>query len=172
MIENFLFSVVAGFVSSISVVLFLYLLRPKIEISGEISKKTNEETSSYGFKIVNKTKFPIYDVQVILELISPRSVSGGQINSTLSLKLKRDLYFLIHKFNKSDPVAEYAFRVRTNENLHEKWASEGQYLRLTVFARHSLSGFSSVTRKSFFSKADIKSGSHQFGVGMQVHPMD
>lgn len=164
-------SVGTGFLGSLLVVLFLYTLRPRIEISKEISEQIGESGPSYGFKMINKTPYPIFDVQVIIELITPKSVPGGQIVSTRRLDLPKDKFIIVQKFNKPDPEAKYAFRVRTTEKLREIWTAESQYLRVSVLARHAMSGFYGVFQQSYFTRGDIKVGSHQYGIGMHIQPV-
>jgi hypothetical protein len=163
-------SVWTGFLGSLLVVLFLYTLRPRIEISKEIPEQASEFSVSYGFKMINKTPYPIFDVQVIIELIL-KSVPGGQIVSTRRLDLPKDKFIIVQKFSKSDPEAKYAFRIRTTEQLREIWTAENQYLRVSVLARHAMSGVYGVFQQSYFTRGDIKVGSHQYGIGMHVQPV-
>ena len=164
-------SISTGFIGSLLVVLFLYSLRPRIEISHEVSERISESGPSYGFKMINKTPYSIFDVQIIVELITPKSVPGGQIISTDKLQLTNGKFFVVQKFDKADKEARYAFRVRTSDNIRALWVADSQYLRISVVGRHALSGFYGVFQQSFFTKADIKVGSHQYGLGMHVNPI-
>lgn len=161
-------SVFTGFIGSLLVVLFLYSLRPRLEISHEVSEQVGESGRSYGFKLINKTPYPIFDVQIIIELITPKSVPGGQIISTRKLKLTNGKFFVVAKFDKSDKVAKFAFRVRTYEDIRELWTADSQYLRISVVGRHALSGIYGVFQHSYFTRGDIKVGSHQYGLGLYV----
>lgn len=164
-------SVSTGFIGSLLVVLFLYSLRPRVEISHEVSEQLGEAAASFGFKMVNKTPYPIFDVEIILELITPKSVPGGQILSTRKLELTNGRFFIVQKFDKADKEAKFAFRVKTMEDIRRLWTKDSQYLRISVVSRHALSGFYGVFQHSYFTRGDIKAGSHQYGLEMHVQPV-
>lgn len=164
-------SVSTGFLGSILVVLFLYSLRPHVEISHEVSEQAGESAPSFGFKMINKTSYPLFDVEIILELVTPKSVPGGQILSTEKLALSNGRFFIVQKFDKADKEAKFAFRVRTMEDIRGLWTADSQYLRISVVGRHALSGFYGVFQHSYFTRGDIKVGSHQYGAGMRVQPV-
>ena len=164
-------SVVTGFAGSLFVVLFLYRLRPRIEFSPQISETVLDKHPCYGFKMINRSPYPVLDVRVVLELITPKSVPGGQIYSAKDVPLINGNFFVVNKFDPSDRDANFAFRVRTTEEIRQNWTGEGQYLRLSVVGRHALSGFYGVFQQRYYTKGDIKPGSHQFGLGLDVQPM-
>lgn len=168
-LPTFFSNVLTGFLASFLVILFLYSLRPRIEISKEISEQDYESGApTYGFKMINKTRYPIFDVQVTLEIVTPKNVPGGQILSTERLTLIKDKFIYVKKFNKSDRDAHYAFRVRTTDKLRDIWKTQSQYLRISVLARHEMSGFYRVFQQSYFTKDDIIKGSHKYGINLDI----
>jgi hypothetical protein len=166
-----LLSVVTGFAGSLFVVLFLYRLRPRIEFSSQISETVLDKYPCYGFKMINRSPYPVLDVRAVLELVTRISVPGGQIYSAEDVSLINGNFFVVNKFDPSDSDANFAFRVRTTEDIRKIWTGEGQYLRLSVVGRHALSGFYGVFQQCYYTKGDIKQGSHQFGLSLDVQPM-
>lgn len=164
-------SVVTGFAGSLFVVLFLYRLRPRIEFSPQISETVLDNYPCYGFKMINQSPYPVLDFRVVLERVTPKSVTGGQISSAKDVSLINGNFFVVNKFDPSDSDAAFAFRVRTTEDIHKIWTGDGQYLRLSVVGRHAHSGFYGVFQQRYYTKGDIKQGSHQFGLGLDVQPM-
>jgi hypothetical protein len=170
-IIDILINVASGFVASLGVVVFLYQLRPKLQISSEISESKLDGSPVFGFKIINRTPYKIFDVEAIVEIVSPKSVPGGQIYSSRRVELINERFFAVDKYSKKDSDANYAFRVRTTTDLKNLWTSESQYVRITIVARHALSGFYGVFQQRYFSRADIRLGSHEFGEGLTVRPL-
>lgn len=162
-------NIFSSITASVVVIFFLYSLRPRIEISKEISEQENDSgIPTYRFKIINKTRYPIFDVQVILELVTTKCVPGGQIISTKRLDLIKDKFIIVKKFDISDSAADYAFRVRTTEKLRDIWETQSQYLRISVLARHEMSGFYGVFQQNYYTKSDIIKGTHRYGISLDV----
>jgi len=121
--------------------------------------------------MINRSPYPILDVRVILELITPKSVPGGQVISADDIPFISGTFLVVNKFDSSDSDAKFAFRVRTTQDIRQRWTETGQYLRLSVVGRHALSGFYGVFQQCYYTKGDIKPGSHEFGHGLDVRPM-
>lgn len=162
------YSVLTGLISSLLMLFFLYRLRPNLKISDEISERVVNGEKVYGFKIINRSMFPILDVNIKIEKISPSSVPGGQIYNAEIVPLVQGHFLLIGKFDKKDENANYAFRVRTKADLSSLWTVDGQHLRISVVGRHALSGFYGVFQHRFFTKGSVKFGSHRFGPHLNV----
>ena len=166
------FSVTTGFMGSLLVVLFLYRLKPKLEISPYIAAQpTSDSTPMFGFKIINRTPYPVVDIRIELVLVTPVNVNGGAVKSATALELTRDDFFQLGKFDTNDRDADYALRVGCKQDVRSLWISDSQDLRLNVIARHSLSGFCAVQSHTFHTKADIKAGKHVFGNSLSVEPV-
>lgn len=120
--------------------------------------------------MINKSPYGVMDVQIVLELVTQVSVPGGTIHSASKVTLVNDHFFLVKKFDRSNADADYAFRVRTLEDIRALWTKEGTCLRISVVGRHALSGFYGVFQQRYFTKGDIKPGSHRFGIGLDVQP--
>jgi hypothetical protein len=164
-------SIITGFIGSLLVVLYLYRLRPNIEISKYISERVIDGKTRYGFKMINRSSYPVLDVRIVLELVSPISVPGGHVYSATKIELVNGHFFVVKKFDRSDKDADFAFRVGTFEDIRSIWTGEGQYLRISIVGRHALSGFYGVFQQRYYTKGDIKSGLHQFGISVDVQPI-
>ncbi|WFP52292.1 hypothetical protein PL263_09755 [Methylomonas sp. EFPC3] len=167
------FSVTTGFMGSLLVVLFLYRLKPKLDISPYIAEQpTHDSTPMFGFKIINRTPYPLVDIRIELVLVTPVNVNGGAVKSATALQLTRNDFFQLGKFDANDREADYALRVGCSQDIRSLWLSDTQDLRINVIARHSLSGFCAVKSYIFHTKADIKPGKHVFGNSLKVEPVD
>lgn len=162
------FAVVTGFMGSLLVVVFLYRLRPKIEISKFIAEQHCESDITYGFKLINRTPYPLVDISVELVLVTSKNVPGGTVFAGREVPLIRDRFFDLGRFDVKDKEAHYALRIGCAENLRAIWTSESQNLRLSVIAKHSLSGFSKVVSQTFHTFGDIKVGKHRAGNDLSV----
>lgn len=154
--ENLLISLIIGVLSGVlaSYLFLIYYLgrkKPKIEISEHISKvKFNDETN-YFFKFVNKTDSEIFDVSVEATFFKPIGDLNGTNLQGTDIELKDSFFMYIPKNTKEDQHNLHCMRLRTIENLEEKWADSSSKIRLTIIARHSLSGFNKVFFKEFNS---------------------
>jgi hypothetical protein len=167
------FSVVTGFIGSFLVVMFLYRLKPKIEISPYIAEQPipNSSQKVYGFKIINRTPYPVIDIQMELVLVSPINVPGGSVKAARAIPLLRDNFFQLAKFDPKDKEANYALRVGCEQDIRSIWVNDSQDLRLNVIAKHAMSGFSVIRSHVFHTRADIRPGKHAFGNDLRVGPV-
>ncbi|MNQ75342.1 hypothetical protein D3C85_901330 [compost metagenome] len=69
---------------------------------------------------------------------------------------------------KSDANSLHAMRVRTTEDLESNWSDTSSYIRLTVIAKHSLSGFTDIFVKDFYSKDAITTRKFKTGDNLDV----
>ena len=157
---NFLISLVLGVIAGIiaSYLFLMYFLKKKkpiIEISGFISKTVFDGETNYFFKFVNKTDSEIFDIRVEPTFYKPVGDLGGKNLQGKDIVLK-DNYFMQMPCNKENDIHNlHAKRVRTLTNLEEKWTDDSSFIRLTIIAKHSLSGMSKVFFKDFNSRECI-----------------
>lgn len=78
------------------------------------------------------------------------------------IPLKYDNYSHIPVKSKGDKHALHAVRIRCFEKLESNW-DKSAFLRLEVFAKHELSGFSKIFVKDYHNKACIREGEFKFG---------
>ncbi|WP_316634485.1 hypothetical protein [uncultured Flavobacterium sp.] len=170
MILGILISIITGVVSSyLFLMYFLNRKRVKIEISSHISKVTFEGQTNYFFKFINKTNSEIFDIRVEPTFYKQVGGVGGMNIQGKDIVLKDNFISYIPSKKSSDSNGLHAMRVRTTEDIELNWSDNSSYIRLTVIAKHSLSGFTNVFVKDFYSKDVItdkkfKSGD-DLGVG-------
>lgn len=163
--------VLSSLVASIIFLLFLTRLRPKIEISDQISKSVSSSGKTiYRIKIINRTRVPIINVKAQLHRMIPNTVPGGIIYISKEITFQRHEIMELSKFDKKDKTASYAYRFRSYDVLEDLWQDDTQaYLRFRIYATHSVSGFSRVFRKDYFTKRNtIITGEFDFGASMKV----
>ena len=161
--ESLLTSLVVGVVSGvIASYLFLqnYLKKtvPKIVLSEEIAKSEFDGEINHFFKFVNMTNCEIFDVRVELTLYKPKGAVGGINLQGTDIILKDDFFSYLSEKDPNDQRNLHAVQVRTTENIEEMWEDESAFVRLTIIARHSLSGLNKVFVQDYMSKDLIKSG--------------
>lgn len=170
---NTLISIVAGVISGFiaSYLFLMYFLKrkkPKIEISGHISKQKFRDETNYFFKFVNKTESEIYDVRVEPTFYKPVGDIVGRNLRGADIELK-DCFFMYIPCNKNDDKHNlHAMRIRTTNNLEEQWQDDSSFIRLTIMAKHSLSGLNQVFSKDFHNKDCITSKKFVSGNDLNV----
>lgn len=169
-ILGIIISIVTGVISSyLFLMYFLNRKRVKIEISSHISKMNFEGQTNYFFKFINKTNSEIFDIRIEPTFYKQVGGVGGMNIQGKDIVLKDNFISYIPCKKRNDLNSLHAMRVRTVEDLESNWNDTSSYIRLTVIAKHSLSGFTDIFVKDFYSKDVIttkkfKSG-NDLGVG-------
>ena len=162
-------SIVAGIASSyLFLMYFLNKKRVKIEISSFISKVNFEGQTNYFFKFINKTSSEIFDIRIEPTFYKQVGGVGGMNIQGKDIELKDNFISYIPCKKKSDDNSLHAMRVRTTEDIELNWNDTSSYIRLTVIAKHSLSGFTDVFVKDFYSKDVITTKKFKSGDNLDV----
>ncbi|MHC0440399.1 hypothetical protein [Flavobacterium sp. 3-210] len=162
-------SIVTGVISSyLFLMYFLNRKRVKIEISAHISKVTFEGQTNYFFKFVNKTNSEIFDIRVEPTFYKQVGGVGGMNIQGKDILLIDNFISYIPGKRKSDNNSLHAMRVRTVEDIEGNWSNPSSYIRLTVIAKHSLSGFTDIFVKDFYSKDAITTKKFKSGDDLGV----
>lgn len=168
-ILNIIISIVAGIASSYLFLMhFLNRKRVKIEISSHISKVSFEGQTNYFFKFINKTNSEIFDIRIEPTFYKQVGGVGGMNIQGKDIELKDNFISYIPCKKKSDTNSLHAMRVRTTEDIELNWSDTSSYIRLTVIAKHSLSGFTDVFVKDFYSKDVITTRKFKSGDNLDV----
>ena len=155
--SNILISILVGIISGFtaSYLFLMYFLKrkkAKIQISRHISKQEFKGEVNYFFKFVNKTKSEIYDVRVEPTFYKPvGDIAGRNLRGT-DIGLKDSFFMYIPCSKKDDKHNLHAMRIRTTNNLEEQWKDSSSFIRLTIMAKHSLSGLNQVFSMDFYNK--------------------
>lgn len=125
---------------------------PDVKISDYISLLEFQEERNYFLKFINHTDCEIFDVRVELTLYKPTGdINGTNLQGT-DIILKDNFFSYLSKSDKNDDRDLHALRIRTTEDIISMWTDPSSFLRLTVIARHSLSGLNKVFVKDYKSK--------------------
>ena len=162
-------SIITGVISSyLFLMYFLNRKRAKIEISSYISKVTFEGQTNYFFKFINKTNSEIFDIRIEPTFYKQIGGVGGMNIQGKDIVLKDNFISYIPCKKKSDANSLHAMRVRTTEDIESNWNDTSSYIRLTVIAKHSLSGFTDIFVKDFYSKDVITTRKFKTGDDLYV----
>ena len=142
--------VLSGFIASyLFLMQFIKRKKPKVQISTHISKQNFKGETNYFFKFINTTKTEIYDVRVEATFYKPvGDIKGRNLRGT-DIVLKDNFFMYIPSDLKVDKHNLHAIRIRTTNNLEEKWTDDSSFIRLTIMAKHSLSGLNQVFSRDF-----------------------
>ena len=163
-------SIITGLLSSyLFLMYFLNRKRVKIDISSYISKVTFEGQTNYFFKFVNKTNYEIFDIRMEPTFYKQVGAIGGMNLQGKDITLKDDFISYIPRRKNTDANNLHAMRIRTIENLEENWADASSFIRLTIIAKHSLSGFTDVFVKDFHTKDSITTKKFKSGDSLDVY---
>lgn len=156
LILTLIIGVFAGVIASyVFLMYFLKRKKPKIEISNHISKVKFKGEINYFFKFVNKTDSEIFDIRVEPKFYKPVGDIKGKNLQGKDIKLVDD-FFMHIPYNKGDDKHNlHALRIRTLEKLDKNWIDDSSFIRLTIIAKHSLSGLNKVFFKDFNTKECI-----------------
>jgi hypothetical protein len=161
--------IVSGFIASyLFLMYFLKRKKPKIEISKHISKQQFRGETNYFFKFVNKTKSEIYDVRVEATFYKPVGDIVGRNLQGTDIELKDCLFMYIPCSKNDDKHNLHAMRIRTINDLGEQWKDDSSFIRLTIMAKHSLSGLNQVFSRDFHNKDCITSKKFVSGDDLSV----
>lgn len=175
MLSNILISLAVNLVSSfVFLYLVLYMLRPKISICNQIVRQKSEipgeaNRDTYVFKIVNKSMFDAFDIQLELFSLKQIKVTSNGINERsvpLSLKLKEIKHippYMKTRVCKKRSYAKHAVLFRSFEDIDSILKDENQTIQLQITLRHGLTGLSRVYKTDYISHDDIIEGQFEFG---------
>jgi hypothetical protein len=157
----------SGFISSICFLKFFLSKKiPRIKISDYISKQSINNQECFIFKFVNLTNSELFDVRFNLIIFTPVGDLNGPNIKVKEIKLSENFMAYISTKSKNDKFNSFAVRILTKENLDELW-EQNTFLRLTIIAKHSYSGFNKVYTKDFL-KDNISTKGFVSGESLEV----
>ena len=171
---DFIFAIISGIISgAISSYFFLnwYLnrKRPKIGISNYISIETIEGKKNYHFKFVNFTETEIFDVNIELTLFKPIGEFNGKNLKSTDIKLKDNFIAYVPCEKENDDYNLHAMRLRTEDDLEDLWKDTSSFLRISIVAKHALSGMSKVISHDFLSIECITNNKFISGSNLEIN---
>lgn len=119
-VTTLLLGALASLTASFMVLFVLSRLKPQLKISPVIGKGSNSRgVSCYRIKVINLGRRPIFDMRARLHLVTPANVRGGPIDRTQYIELRQSEIFMLHRFDRNDQEAKYAFRFLTYAPLED-----------------------------------------------------
>lgn len=101
------------------------------------------------------TDCEIFDIHIELTFYKPiGDYNGGNLQGK-EIRLKDNFLSYMPCNSSNDPHNLHAVRIRTTENIEQIWDDTNSFIRLSIIAKHSLSGFNKVFIKDFISKQCI-----------------
>jgi len=167
---------IAIFIGIISGVLASYLFVkfyiqqnvPVIELSPCISFINHNGKDVYMFKFVNKTDVPIFDVKLELTLMESVGAVDGRDLVSKDLYLEDDFLSYIPNKKATDTHSLHAFRVYTKTDINTEWSNNTSFLRLTIMAKHSLTGLNKVVFQDYNHKDCINNKPFEQGDNLKT----
>lgn len=163
-------SVVVGFVGSLFFLLFQFSLRPSVKIASSICYHPIHKF--YYFKMVNTSLlWAIVDVHVTVRTCTELDAVGeGKNIKAEILPLKSDVFNHVSSILGGRKNKKYAFLVRTDDEatLHDFLDKQHGYIELSVYCKHSFSGFSKLTSKLYKNPNCLHTGEFNTGVNTNV----
>ena len=153
LIASLVLGIISGLIASyLFLIGYLKKKRPIIEISQYISKVDYKGEINYFFKFINKTDSEIFDVHIEPTFYKPVGDFNGRNLVGADITLKDNFSAYIPCDTANDEHNLHAMRIRTTDDLEKDWTDESSFIRLTIIAKHSLSGLNKVFVKDFLSK--------------------
>lgn len=175
---SFLLGLLGNIISSFLFLLaVLWLLRPKISVCSQIAMQKNAiegEPVAYFFKIVNKSLFDAFDIQLELSKMEHIKVSKEGINERITdveLKhneIKHIMPYMTTSKCKKRNYAKHAILFRSFQNLSDILKNENETLELQITLRHGLTGLSRVYKSAYIDSNDIIEGTFEFGNSLNI----
>lgn len=167
-IGAFLFNVTCSVIASFTfILLLLRCFRPRIKVVCLISKADsrfdNETKLVYGFKIINRGIFSVYDINAEL---SSFTLFQGENNITdrkfnkLTL-IKSHVTNLPGYYSRKDK-GENCLQFFSDDDI-SSYMDSGKHIRFQVTGRHSLTGLAKVSSQNFNRASCIQDGSFVSG---------
>ena len=122
----------AGFVTSVVFLIFMFNVRPKISISDKICRRERDRETVYTIKIINKSRFSMYDIKVTLLYSVPYNVEDGTNLRNQFIKLSQHEIAHIPCKKRGLTNATYAVLINAREDIDELWKGDNTYIEFQL----------------------------------------
>ena len=151
MIESLISGVIAGIIASAIFMFIMYAIRPKINISDNLTFEEVGNDTIIQVKITNMTRRMINNVRYGLYYCT---ISDDGINDIEEIPAKKSMLNNISAYNRGDEDAEYAIRISFVANDFLFPLDSDDKLLFVISANHSLSN-TLICKKKEYHKDDI-----------------
>jgi hypothetical protein len=163
--------VLASVIASAIFWVVLFQIRPKIEISPQISRSINSDGSKgFRVKLINRSRRAAVDLQPSVFLDTLRKHKTGDVHMLRLLPVKSTPGFLFHGYDKNDADARYARRLLITDDLDATWVDDQiSSIVVRLFARDGRSGAFRQFEQTYRLKRDaIKDGDFDWGDSFEI----
>lgn len=164
---SFIFSLATGIVASIFSTIFLYMMKPRVEISSIIAKQTDTKGNHfYGIKVINKGRCAIKNIDVTWEILIPKRVSGEIRYEFIPIELRKVAKYIDGKNRKNRNTYIY----NTKENVEEMWADPTNWqILFKMYCEHAIFSTGRQFEKIYYYKpTDIVEGVFRAGNSLDI----
>ena len=155
---------ISGVVSSLISFVIMYFISPRIIIAPKIAESQEGNDTFYRIKVVNKSRFPLYNVDYCLYYCDEQA--EGVITTHRIHSFKPPLRF-ISRYSSRDKGHRYAVRITYKIDKTKYPLNDHAFLRITFVATH---GFTGTTRcfSTTFTQNDVVNGVFEIGKSPRV----
>jgi len=164
--NNWVIEFFGGLITSLFIVLFLRLLRPRVEIWKNIA----DTDGVLVVKFINKGWFSISDVRLEASLIKPVSAPKGTNVRCTILKLDFNAIESIpSRYSKrGKDHSRFATQVKIMEDINDLW-DDAVHLEFVVISRHGFSHNKRITIEKYnHKKSVIDKGAFETGNSIKI----
>lgn len=162
--STLIMGVLSGIVSSIIIYLLVFNIKPKIKISDNIAKTTKEEVTIYKIKIVNCTKFAIFNLNYSLCYCTEYP---DKLIDMIEIPPSKKSLLYIPPFMKNDLNDKHAVRISYKIDTEKYPLTDNTYFCFTISATHGFSNTSLCLEKNYYN-SDIIDGNFETGNSLKV----
>ncbi len=165
---GFLFNILCSVIASFSFIfILLRCFRPRMKvvciISKADSKYDDEKEIVYGFKIINRGIFSVYDINAELSSFTlfqgEKNITDRKFNK---LKLIKSHVTNLPGYYSRKDRGENCLQFFSNEDI-SSLMRDSKHIMFQVTGRHSLTGLAKVSSMNFTKSSCIKNGSFVSG---------
>lgn len=168
---GFLMSLVGNMLASFLFLFsLLFFFKPRVAISpfickGQLHAEPGKEY--YFIKVVNRSFFSAYDLKVEMNMVQlyPTPPSGMKNNRLTPLSLVADRLTHLGAYRPAwmRKEAMHCFRFRSSDNLGSILNDDTQLIRITVSAKHGLTGLTKVCEEEYAHPSQLRAGTFTYG---------
>ena len=164
---------ISVFSSFLFIFILLFAMRPKIKISPYIcyAKVAPEDEYYFIFKIVNRSLFYCFDVNINLVKKEPHIVNrGSKINHRI-VEIETSSKFKNHlpKSKRKQGYGDHAYLIRTKYDLMEDIENKDITIQLSISSKHGLTNLTKIETQNFTSIDNVhKDKEFKFGKCLNI----
>lgn len=162
-LNTLIWGIISGIVSSGIIYVLVFKIKPTVEVGNKIAKSYEDGKIIYRIKIINKSRFAIFNLKYSLHYCNAQTDGIVQIREIEPFK--KPLFF-VSSACKKDMNDKHAVRISYLIDDEFEFC-EGAYLKFTLIATHGFTNTSTYIEKKF-DKDSIIEGRFETGNSLKV----